>query len=122
MKPDERCNGANRCKNGCNSPEVQRCKTLYRGLPFVAPAPTEKVQGQSDPLATPGLIRFLLGKTASAMLADAGEFFLIEARQSKQPEHEGRFIAYALPITKDKADAAARVAKGTHRATKIRKP
>ena len=73
-----------------------------------------------DPLVTPGILRFLLGRAASDMLADAGELFLIEAKRSAQPEHDGRFIAYALPITKDQADAAARVAKGTHRAVKVK--
>ena len=65
-----------------------------------------------DPLATPGLVRFFLGKTASSMLESAGEFFLIEAKRSPHPEHDGRFVAYALPTTKEKADAAAKVAKG----------
>lgn len=76
----------------------------------------------SDPLATPGLLRILLGKTASDRLATAGEFFLIEATRSPIPEHAGRFIAYALPISKAAADAAARVAKGTHRAVRISTP
>lgn len=76
-------------------------------------------QPAQDPAPTPPeAIRFLIGKATSDMLAAAGEFYLIEAQRSPMPEHGGRFIAYALPITKQAADDAARVAKGTHRAVK----
>lgn len=73
-----------------------------------------------DPLTTPGLLRFLLGKSASDMLADAGQFFVLQAYRSPQPKHDGRFVVLALPVSKDTCDECARVAKGTHRA--IRKP
>jgi hypothetical protein len=71
-----------------------------------------------DPLATPGLLRFLLGPSASQSLADAGEWFTVQAYLSPRPEDGGRFILLALPCSKDVADAAARVALGTHRATR----
>ncbi|MCP5534255.1 MAG: hypothetical protein H7A48_13885 [Akkermansiaceae bacterium] len=73
-----------------------------------------------DPLATPGLVRFLLGKTASDSLAAAGKYFVLEAYQSPRPEDAGRFVLLALPVSKETADAAARVAKGTHRAVKVK--
>ena len=73
-----------------------------------------------DPLATPGLLRFLLGPTASAMLADAGQYFTIQAYQSPKPEDAGRFILLALPVDKDTADASARVALGKAKAVKPR--
>jgi hypothetical protein len=88
--------------------------------PACAPLPGAGSQAQPDPLATPGLLRFLLGKSASDMLAASGNFFLIEAHRSPRPEDDGRFVMLALPITKDAADSAARVAKGTHRAVKIK--
>jgi hypothetical protein len=73
-----------------------------------------------DPLAPPGLLRFLLGRSASDMLADAGKYFVLHGYQSPRPEDAGRFVVLALPVDKDVADAAARVAKGTHRAVKLR--
>lgn len=73
-----------------------------------------------DPLATPGLLRFLLGQTASKALDDAGEYFTLQAYQSPRPEDAGRFILLALPVSKDVADAAARVAKGEARAARIK--
>lgn len=87
-----------------------------------APVPRIGSQAQPDPLATPGLLRFLLGPTASAMLADAGEFFTIQAKQSPRPEDGGRFILFALPVDKDTADASARVALGKARAVTIKTP
>ena len=75
-----------------------------------------------DTLATPGLLRFLLGPTASQALADAGEYFTIQAKQSPRPEDCGRFILLALPVSKDTADASARVALGKARAVTIKPP
>ena len=75
-----------------------------------------------DQLATPGLLRFLLGSTASKALAEAGEFFTVQAKQSPRPEDAGRFIMFALPVDKGTADAAASVALGKARAVRIKSP
>jgi len=75
-----------------------------------------------DPFGTPGLLRILLGATASEALAAAGDTFVLQAYRSALPEHAGRFILLALPVSKDVADACARVVKGTHCAVVIRRP
>jgi hypothetical protein len=88
--------------------------------PAGAPLPIMGSQPPPDPLATPGLLRFLLGPTASKALADAGEFFTVQAYQSPRPEDAGRFVLLALPVSKGTADASARVALGKARAVKLR--
>jgi hypothetical protein len=75
-----------------------------------------------QPLDHPGLLRFLLGPSASQALADAGEFFVFQAYRSPKPEDGGRFILLALPVSKEVADSAARVAMGKARAVAFRQP
>lgn len=75
-----------------------------------------------DPLAPAGLVRILLGQAASDTLRAAGDYFILQACQSPQPEHSGRFILLALPTDKDTCDACARVALGKARAVRIKAP
>ena len=62
-------------------------------------------------------VRIILGETASKALMEAGDCFLIVAKGS-YPESPGRMVIHCQPIPKDQADAACRVAMGTHRAVR----
>lgn len=122
MKTSAGAEGQKGAVSGQTAPRGRGAVPCIGNAPSAAPLHYAEGQSPKDPLATPGLLRFLLGKTASEALEAAGDFFLIEATRSPIPEHAGRFIAYALPISKAAADAAARVAKGTHRAVRISTP
>ena len=68
-----------------------------------------------------GHVRIALSEVASDALRAAGEAFVIVGRGS-YPEAPGRMVIHCLPIPKRQADAACRVAMGTHRAVKIKTP
>jgi len=63
-------------------------------------------------------VRILLSEASSKVLLEAGECFMIAGRGA-YPEADGtRVVLHLVPIPKDQADAACRVAMGTHRAVK----
>lgn len=67
-------------------------------------------------------VKILLSEAASAALLAAGDCFMIAGRGS-YPEADGkRVVIHCLPVPKTLADAACRVAMGTHRAVKIKSP
>jgi hypothetical protein len=75
------------------------------------------------PLDHPGVVKIALGQAASDALAALGDFQIMLASKadSTAPEAaQGRRILHCTPITKELADAAYRVASGTHRAVKIK--
>jgi hypothetical protein len=69
--------------------------------------------------SAPASIRILLSEAASKALLAAGECFIIGGKSSL-PEQPGRIVLHLVAIPKEQADAACRVALGTHRATRKR--
>lgn len=77
----------------------------------------------AHPLDHTGCIKILLGQTASDAIAANGDYHLaiITHPDATSPaEANGRLVLICLPITKQAADNAYMVAKGTHRAARIR--
>ena len=77
------------------------------------------------PLDHPGVVKIALGQAASEALHGLGKNLLVFATMADStapPEAQGRMILLCLPTTKQAADDAYRVARGTHRAVKIKKP
>ncbi len=77
------------------------------------------------PLDRPGVIKIVLSEAATVALGAAGPHHLVVATMADAtaPEHaRGRMVLLCLPISKQAADDAYRVATGTHRAAKIRTP
>ena len=75
------------------------------------------------PLDHPGMVKIALSQAASEALAAVGKYHLVMAAPTDctAPESlRGRMVLHCLPLDKETADAAARVARGAHRATKIR--
>jgi hypothetical protein len=79
----------------------------------------------THPLNRPEIIRFALGVSISSALEESGKFHLLVSvpADSTVPEAlRGRRIMLALECSKETADACYGVAKGTHRAVRIRTP
>ena len=77
------------------------------------------------PLDHPGSIKILLSRAASEALAANGDYHLALVSHpdaTSPPESAGRLILVCVPLTKEAADNAARVALGTMTARPIRKP
>ncbi len=76
------------------------------------------------PLDNPRTVKIALGQTASEALANLGPCLVIAIKaDSTAPEAaQGRMILHCMPITKELSNDAYRVARGTHRAVKIKKP
>ena len=77
----------------------------------------------SHPLDCPGVLKILLGQTASDLIAAHGDqFFAVVTHPdcTAPPEAAGRMILHVMPVSKDAAQAACGVITGTHKATKIR--
>jgi hypothetical protein len=76
------------------------------------------------PLDHPGVVKIALGQNASDALATLGPCLVVAtmADSTAPPEAQGRMILLCLPISKQAADDAYRVARGTHRASKIKTP
>lgn len=75
------------------------------------------------PLDRPGVVKIALGRLASEALAMVGRHHLIvsaPADCTAPQEVQGRVILHCLPLTKEAADDAFRVAIGEARATRIR--
>lgn len=75
------------------------------------------------PLDHPGVVRIALGFAASEALKGLGKHVLIigAMADATAPEHaQGRMVLHCLPITKQAADDAYKVAKGSHRAARNR--
>ena len=76
------------------------------------------------PLDQPGVVKIVLGQTASEALHGLGKHVLVVATMADStapPEVQGRMILLCLPTTKQAADDAYRVASGAHRVAKIKK-
>ena len=69
---------------------------------------------------SPEHVRILLSEAASNALLEPGECFMIAGRGSVPHADGTRVVLHLVPIPKDQADAACRVAMGTHRAVKIK--
>lgn len=77
------------------------------------------------PLDAPGVLKILIGREASEIIEAHGEQFLAiitHPDSTSPPEATGRLVLHVLPITKERADAAYRVAAGKARAMPIKKP
>jgi hypothetical protein len=77
------------------------------------------------PLDHPGVVKILLGPTASATIRATGDHHLVMTRPANHgdpPEAAGRMILVCLPLDLEVLNAAARVALGKARATTIRNP
>ena len=75
------------------------------------------------PLDHPGMVKIALSQAASDALAAVGKYHLVMAAPADCTAPEslmGRMILLCLQLDKETADAAARVALGTHRAAKIK--
>ena len=75
------------------------------------------------PLDHPGMVKIALSQAASEALSAVGKYHLVMAAPADctAPESlRGRMILLCLPLDKETADNAARVAMGTHRAAKIK--
>ncbi len=100
--------------------------------PCDAPAPRKKGHGEkASPvlpphnLDHPGVTKILLSEAATAALEAVGPHCLIVTSKADAtaPAHaQGRAVLLCYPITRQLADDAYRVAGGTHRAVRIRKP
>ena len=77
----------------------------------------------AHPLSARGVVKIALGRAASDALKGLGKHVLVfatEADSTAPAEAQGRMVLNCLPIMKDRADAAYRVAVGTHRAMKLK--
>ena len=77
------------------------------------------------PLDHPGVVKILLSRAASEALEAIGPHCLCIATKADctaPPEAQGRMILHCLPITKEAADAAFRVASGMARAVRVKAP
>jgi hypothetical protein len=66
----------------------------------------------------PESVRIILSQEDSDTLATAGECFRIIGKGS-YPDAVGRLVLHCVPVERSQADAACRVAVGTHRAVRI---
>jgi hypothetical protein len=77
------------------------------------------------PLDQADVVKIVLGQAASDALRSIGPHCLVMAApaDSTAPEAaQGRFILLCIPTGKAQLDAAYHVARGTHRAAKIKVP
>lgn len=77
----------------------------------------------AHPLDQPGVVKIVLGQTASDALHGLGKHVLVVATMAEStspPEAQGRMILHCLPVNKQAADDAYRVASGSHRAAKTK--
>jgi hypothetical protein len=66
-------------------------------------------------------VRILLSEAASRHLSTTGENAFVLVGHATYPDDPKRWILYLLPTTVEAANAGTAVARGTHRAAKIRK-
>lgn len=79
----------------------------------------------SHPLDAPGVVKVVLGQSASDALKGLGRhcFIVATMADSTAPEAaQDRMILHCLPITRERADAAYNVATGKMRAVTPRAP
>lgn len=70
------------------------------------------------------MVKIALSQAASEALAAVGKYHLVMAAPADCTAPEplrGRMVLLCVPLDKETADAAALVARGTHRAAKIKK-
>jgi hypothetical protein len=77
---------------------------------------------ERHPLDHDHVVKILLGQSASDALAELGPCLVIATKaDSTAPERaQGKIVLNCVPISKKVADAAYGVARGSHRAVKIR--
>jgi len=87
-----------------------------------APAPPSPVIPR-HPLDHPGVIKILLGRAASETIKASGDYHFVVITKSDctcPPESADRLILICLPVSKDTANDASRVALGKAAAKPIR--
>lgn len=120
-----------------------RCTSAFPYIgnaPCVAPTDPEEVHDEKrletpikarnpvlnrHPLDHPGALKILLGHAASVALAASGPHHLVmvtRADCTAGDGTQGRMVLHCLPVSQELADAAYRVASGTHRAVRIKHP
>ena len=75
------------------------------------------------PLDHPGSIKIMLSRATSEAIAANADYHLAAISHpdsTSPPEALGRLILVCLPMTKETANAAYRVATGTHKAVRIK--
>lgn len=75
------------------------------------------------PLDLAGVVKIRLSMAASDALRAVGQHHLVlvaEADATAPAEVRDRMVLHCLPLTKERADDAAGVALGSHKATKIK--
>ena len=117
------CTGQNRmraCKGRFRGPACTVWGGASASLPIgLAPLP---LAPPFDPLARPGLVRILLGPTASQVLTATGEKVFALVASETYPGDPSRWVILVVPVPLDVARQAASVALGRMIATKPRKP
>lgn len=63
-------------------------------------------------------VRLLLGRAASEALTSTGEKAFVLIGKASYPDEPGRWAIHIVPCEIETANAASRVALGTHKATK----
>lgn len=80
---------------------------------------------KNHPLDAPGVVKIALGQSASDALRAIGEHHLCivnQADATAPPTAQGRMVLHCLPLSREQADDAYRVATGKARAAKIPQP
>jgi hypothetical protein len=78
------------------------------------------IETQADPLALPGVIRILLGPTASRVLSESGEQSSVVVGRGSYPSDPSRWVIYLKPCSLEVANAACSILAETHTATRIK--
>jgi hypothetical protein len=100
-------------QNPPQTPQTDPKPTFYPPPLMTSPPPPRQ-----DPLAIPGVVRITLEHHQAQMLAGLGELFIAVSPASYP--HQPGLALLVLPVTKQTATDACRVALGECRATRIR--